>query len=542
VASVSRRKIAGWLAVLLLIMVAAAVVTFSSGPVARQRAETRRLVYDAFSGTSQGRDAALAALQKMGATAYPFIGEMLLARDNSLTELFYGKIRPKLPQFILRRLGDQRPPGFVEYQAVHAIRILGPSAARGMNCELCRALPTAGSGSYVEILNCLLWSAPESAQTTQTISNYLASANPGPFPDLDGRMRGLAAKMPQWAPLVANHSGFRHLLSAMGTNARPQIPVLRNVALGNSNAAPPSARDWDARVEAIETLGRIGKGDPQVIATLLVLANEARREIRLAALLALARMEACPKGALLAGLKRTAFSTEYEIARTIYMVGEVGSGAGEALPWIDQFSSTEKLEASQDQAKSILLGAGRTLPEWLVIKSVIAASRVDSAQARRYAPELVLGLRVGETIALVFELKPCEPAFLDKLSTVLANQSDNPGYIAAVIVAHNPRDAKALQTLRLLAGHGLDEAFWLWKFAGDAGPFLSLARSGLAATDPTTRIETSRRLAEIGAAARSLGPALQALLNSTDTESRWEAGFALQKVAPELMAPIHECK
>jgi hypothetical protein len=548
------------LAVAVLIATLGVPVLITSGLRARRRAEVRRLVFEAFYRSPQIKETAWSRLREMGGAAYPALGEMLLARDTSLTKIYYERVRPKLPQFVLRRLGEEYPPSEARSDAAYVVERLGPVAARGMNGELCRALSLA-AGSYADfrILSSLLWSAPESGLAVQAISNYLASPNAGwpdpSWPDEDGRVQELVAKMPEWAPLLAKHFRFRTLLPTTGTNALGSIEALRSVAEGRSNqAAKPgvSSSDLDdlveERVGAMEVLGSIGKGNPLAVSTLLGLAKEERQELRLAALFALTRLGACPSGSLLAELQRAVIGPKsgYWLTPKFNELGEIGPAAREALPSIEQFTSKE-WPAGPGQANRLVIGRLRDELVWLRVSAQFAASRVAPDRAWRYAPDLFSATEYPWILEFIIERKPCAPAFVEKLALGLPTAGANSVRTAAVILAHEPGRVEALEVLRRRASEAelaerLDAAFWLWRMAGDAGPFLSNAPAGLVASENTIAPETAARLGKLGSLARPLGQALKAALESPDLEMRHAAGLALGRIAPELMPPIRECK
>jgi hypothetical protein len=178
--------------------------------------------------------------------------------------------------------------------------------------------------------------------------------------------------------------------------------------------------------------------------------------------------------------------------------------------------------------------------------ALLAACQVAPEQAGRFAPDLLTVFAQNpEAMAVHHDLKPCGPALLAKLATGLPDRCPDPISAAAVILAHDSTHAKAVETLKHLAttgttGQALDAAYWLWKFAGDGGPFLSRAGEGLAAGGEEDQAKTAERLSEMGAAARPLGAALQAALRHPDANTRDTAGWALMKIAPELMPPIGE--
>jgi hypothetical protein len=237
----SHWKIAGWLAVAAILAIAGVVVSMN-GPRDRLRAEVRRLVRDAskFHG-GRGDAKALGRLLEMREAAYPVLGEMLHSNDTELSGFYYEFLRPKLPQFVARRVGAPCAPSSAQRDAAAVLAESGPVSSREINCELCRALPDAGLGAQPEILRRLLWSVPESARAVEAGSNYLASSKAGwGWQNREGRFWAgeLARRMPPRAPLVAKLFHSPMLLSAMGTNAGLLIPQLLEVAAGGTNHPP----------------------------------------------------------------------------------------------------------------------------------------------------------------------------------------------------------------------------------------------------------------------------------------------------------------
>ena len=115
-----------------------------------------------------------------------------------------------------------------------------------------------------------------------------------------------------------------------------------------------------------------------------------------------------------------------------------------------------------------------------------------------------------------------------------------------MIPAHDPAQTKALETLRRFTIAGslrerLEASFWLWQATADAGAFLSLGTAGLAEGWPIGT-ETAERLGALGSLARPLGPALRRAILHPDFSTWRAAGYALLKVARELMPPARECK
>jgi hypothetical protein len=554
-------KICGWTG--LVVALAAGGFLSVSIPRNRLRAEARRLVFDT-SPYRLGRQEVenkLLRLHELGGAAYPFLGEMLLAPESSGSRIYFETIRPRLPRYILKRLGEAHTPFDAQRDAAIAVEKLGPVAARALNRELCQALPFASRSAAVSILDCLLWSAPDSNRTLQTISNYLASADPSPPDRKDAaeRMSDLAARMPEWAPMIARRPGFRGLLTVMGTNSLQFIPELISVAVtgqtndGNYHVSAVSG-PWQKiredsqkpRCEAIETLGKIARGNAMATSNLLGLINDPSGSVVTSTVLALSRSGACPKGALLSELQTRRFHNYYNTAKTIEDLAEIGPAAGETLPWLKRFASIPDGDSMSFQEKLANFEIARPMVGYLPLRAVMAACRVAPEQAGRFASGMVFLIAENvDASALMRELKPCGRPLLESLAASLPDKAPDPVSAAVVILCHEPKHDKALETLRDLAavgspGQALDAAYWLWKFTGDPNPFLSRARKGIAGNDQTVRLKSIRRSAEMKTLACPLGPALRAALEHPDAETRDAAGMALMKIAPNLMPPIGE--
>jgi hypothetical protein len=546
-----RLGIAGWLFVAVL----ASIVT---GVLVRRemtRLEVRRLVYEAAPYHRQFPDHTkpLFQLREMGDAAFLFLGEMLVAKEIPTNTWYYAKVRPRLPKFILRRLGEPYPASHARHDAAEVIENLGPAAARGTVSELCRALPVAGPLTDTIVFNSILWSVPESRRAAQVVFDELAThgvmSRPIRWPIAD-----LLRKLPALAPFIANQRGALGLLRETGTNAVPLIPLLRSIALNgpvqdNKPGPPYSASalaDVGARIEAIDILGRVGRGDASVASALLGLSAGTNQDIRLAAVFALAQLDACPKGLLLAALTNAVFSPRHSPAWPIYQLGQIGPSASEALPWIERFAESESGAPVSTPADHSAAAAGGNPPDSLRNRAVMAACRVAPDRARRHAPELVSWMAAEpEAFALLLKLKPCDRSLLDQLSLSLPKPDADATLTAAVILAHEPGNPKAQETLRRLATEGkplarVEAAYWLCQLAEDAGPIVSNARAGLTSKDRDIRLKTAQRLEELGARVRNAGPILRAGLENSDIETRFATGRALQKIAPELMPPIRE--
>jgi hypothetical protein len=530
------RNFARWAA--LAVIVGAGVFLAISVRRNRWRSEIRRLAVEAVENQHSSPETAakaLSRLRQMGDAAYPFLGEMLPTEDSPLKKYYYATLRPRLPRFLLRRLPDTRPPPEAQWDAASVIEKLGPVAARGMNRDLRRALPAAKPPTEGAIVRSLMWSAPESSRTVEAIASCRAS--PEVIMGLD---------------LAPGSLGSRFLGSLRGTNALPLIHALCNPTLRTSSFAFLGgfmSSSFGSRVpdaflgkrKSIEKMVGLRQAEPLIVSNLMSLADNASgHEIRLLALGGLCELGTCPKGALLAALQPKVLDLG-QIFGAFEVVAKIGPAARETLPWIEQFTSIRGIESVM--AKSS--GGQLQSTEDLRREAIIAACRVAPEHAGQYAPELVS--RVGEpgVLSLLFDLKPLDSAVLAQLSATLSDTNPNQILTAAVILSHEPTNSAALTTLRLLSATGelgerLDAAYWLWKSTGDAGAFLVLAGNGLSAHAGTIRVETSRRLAEIGHSARAAGPSLRAALEHPDSKTREAAGLALWKVAPELMPQIRE--
>jgi hypothetical protein len=555
-----RWKIYRWVVVVAL--VAATLVIIVAWPRNPARAEVKRLVFEDWGSQTASSAAAMSRLDKMGPEAFPYLGEMLLASDNSLARFYYGAIRPRLPKFVLRRLGAPYPPWEARSGAIQAVSYLGPRAARGVTCELCRALPIASRETQMEILACLFWSVPESRQAVQAISNFTASASAewsrqsaGWWVN-NGRLPAPPGQIPKGSPLGSDQ--LKKLLDALpDANAGLLGPIL-GIAAERGSKQPAKLQDenspddndtyWERRL-AIRSIEKFGPVDPLVVSSLQKLAAEPDGSVQPLPFFALARAKARPKGALLDALQKYGFCQFIQIP--LDELAELGPAAREALPWIESFTSREKQAAARADLKFSLVNRSGVLPDWLPLEAIISACRVAPDQSGRFAPDLRDALqRVPWTkqshLRLLVDLNPCDPALLDTLEAALRDGSAEPALAAAIILAHRPGDALALETLTKHTERGtksqrLEAAYWLWKSSGDAKPFLSQAAAGLAGSDASIRRMTLLRLAELGPLARPLGAALQAALNDPDTGTRSAAGRALRKIAPDLMPPVHEC-
>jgi hypothetical protein len=482
---------------------------------------------------------------------------MLNSRDTLTSRLFYLKIRPRLPNVALRRLGAPYAPVEAQIDAAMAINTLGPVAARGLAGELCRALPCADPTAADLILASLAWSAPESARAVQAISNCLASTDILPL--IAFRMTYSHARIWRrrepvtWQP---HTYGPWYLLSVIGTDARPFIPTLRTMAAGTIFERDDDVK-LNAGLEAIDTLGIVARGDPSAAAVLLSLTNAGEWNVRLAAAIALARLGACPEGVLLACLQTADCSSESEVGMELNAVRIVGKAAREALPWIEQFTSTNRFESAPYTKRPADHSDQKEPPDWLRLTAILAACSVAPEQAGRYGAYLVLRLRPDPELPgydppvfrALLDLEPFDPLIMNALIAGLQDGSADPLMTAAVILAHQPNHGQALGTLRHLSAEGdtlhrLDAAYWLWKTTRDSEPFLARAAACLAPgnTDAACRLRAAARLEGLGSLARPLGPALRRALDDPDADTRIFAGLALMRIAPELMPPIREKK
>jgi hypothetical protein len=501
-------------------------------------------------------------LAQLGPAAYPYLGEMLAWKENSLERFYYRTVRPRLPSAIRKHTSPPLHRAAMREAVPSVICELGPTAARALNWRLRRVLAEADGKTGLEIVKSLAWSAPESPATVEAILNWL-SGRPrfeGPLvywePDLGQFWR----ETPQCAPLLAGYLESPTVaplaidaLEQMGTNAAPAVPAILSVL----RKRPESPEEF------ITALGKIGVATPEVTAELDKLALEADVRRRFAAVIALTRLGLGDRGQLrsvLAGLPAEGAARR---KAEIESLAELGPAAGGAAGWIRQFAfSPEGDETSRP-------GAMVSQRE-LRLAAMIALCRIAPGEGRPFIPELasLIG-RDPDGAASLLEFKSLGPEIVKVVLPGFPGKSGDPVFAAAIILSHERGNAAALGFLREQCRRGalenrLDAAYWLAKLARDPKPFVNLAtrvlkglRDSLSADDLATMGLTGREvdfprlfprlapelmdeLAELGPASRPSAPELKNALSHAVGEIRIAAGRALRKIAPEEMPPIRE--
>lgn len=508
-----------------------------------------------------GDDAELDQLIAIGPKAIPVLSNLIVWRESATLE---DKFFTDLPGADRRRLQDARVRRQMRQNAVQIAYELGPAVSRPLNSSLCRFLDNPDSFSAVYALRSLYWTVPESPLAVAAATNSLADPTrrdlfgdtdcwnlypllPGITPSLTKCLRN---------PYLAREAAIG--LGMIGTSADSAIPALIEVC-ENGVAEPLLKPGYKIlfgsndepflmnRQAALEALGKIGDASPAVLAAIERGLADTNESIRFAALGSLATLHQPLAGRLSEELNTFTPRRSFNFQKIIEWTGTLGADGREALPWLRQFDTLDKI---QKLPEGIHENTGDFVidPDYFRLSVIIAICQIEPDATRQYLPDLIaqIGKR-WEPVEFLTDSnasKAFAPDIVASLEPVLDETNVLRSAIAAyMILGLEPGHKRALTTLRNATDSGelalrISASGWLWKRTGETNAVLTLCEEGLASSENYLGEDAADVLEEMGAAARPAVPALQAALWHKDRFVREYAGKALRKIAPDEMPPI----
>jgi len=517
------------------------------------------------------KQSAVSELATFGSAAYPHIARAFHPK-YTFFDRAYDLAGRKLPR-PLRTYFPARPSRAELRRAVAtSLYDLGPTASRALLNEIEIGLKDLNAYESATLLRALYWSIPESPRAALILSNYLAHPEPGKplFGMTDAleiwpHVTHLAPLLPPWLRQFTTSAEAAEALGLMGTNAAFALPLLVDIAKNRFISSPtvdsrhgqgsPSYIP-DNRAAAIEALGNIGIGTPEVLEVLRQAFTDPSDRIRNEATLAFGTLGAKALPALdyfLANIDRKNPSV---LQHQLHALAQFGTNAAAAVPLL--------LELSQDLALPILGNINR-LPSaspmglhhiWIwrnepkpgMIAAALALTQIDLHAAKDRIDVLALALRYQVPTNVLRSLRVYKSELIPKLDAHLHVGEPlgtlRPPFgplgmpILRIILAHNilALDSENQPARRLLQTAMTDTdptmralaANWFYKATGDTNQTLPIIAESLRHVKTGDDQALIRIVTDFGPHAKPLIPHLEPFLSHPDQFIRNLTGKALR--------------